>query len=312
MNRQLISSDPVNIEDSSNDSLTEEQKKALESVLEALRSGDRDKVLRLFLKDQARNLFPENEHTLKWLVGTIGKAAATRLVVALATLPCFNCKSGLLECDNCNDGGRLENEFVCESCLGLGRIPCDFCGGTGLASVDFIPLGLRLAVFAVRIQNAEKRLLRLIQLPMPSAQSAVRAFHKRADLLFALNREISVLETAVGVTRDYVNAPRNLKGRITRIANEAVRIARKSEKRLTATVKAMLGASSLSIDSYPKGSNAHKLAVARTNFLGALLDSDPQFKGTYLEHKLLNETAEKLFSKKTRKAKKIEEKRYRN
>lgn len=280
------------------DSSTSEEKQALESVLKALRRGDRNEVLRLFLKDQAQSLFPKDQHTLGWLTDTIGKRATTRLVDALATLPCFNCEGGLLECDNCDDGGRLENEFACELCLGLRRIPCDFCGGTGLASVDFIPLGLRLAVFAVRIQNAEKRLQRLLQLPMPSAQCTLRAFDRRTDFLFALNREVSVLETAVGVAGGLVAVPRNLKSRVTRIANEAVRIAKKSEKRLTATVKAMIGASSLSIENHQKGSNAHKLAVARMKYLRALLDADPRFKGTYLEHPLLNEAAKKLVQKK--------------
>jgi hypothetical protein len=164
-----------------------------------------------------------------------------------------------------------------------------------------MPLGLRLAVFAVRLKNAEKRLDELLQIPMPSAQSAAAAFSKRAELLFALNREISILQTTVGVAGDLVKVPRNLRGRVTRITNEAVRIAAKSTSRLSVTMEAMLQACKLCVENTPKGSNAHKLAEARVDCFGSLLETDPPLKGTYFEHPLLAKAADQLMQKKTRK-----------
>ena len=280
------------------DGVAAEQKQALELILGALRKGDPDKVLRLFLREQAQNLFPDDRRTLEWLARTIGRRPTARLVSVLAASPCFNCEYGLVGCDNCEDAGHFDDEFICESCLGLGRLPCDFCGGTGLASIDFMPLGLRLAVFAIRVKNAEKQFERLLQVPMPSAQCAVRAFNRRTDFLFALNRQISVLETTVGVVRNFVKVPHSLKGRVTRIANEAVRISLRGENKLASTVEAMLGACRACTESNEKGSKAYKLAVARMKYFGSLLQMHPRFKGTYLEHPFLSEAAKKQLQKK--------------
>jgi len=288
----------VKTKNSSADNLGEETKQALEAVLKASRMGDHEEVLRLFLKDQAQHIFPKGQHTLKWLTDRIGRRATSRLVGILSEAPCFNCRHGLLGCDNCENTGHLGYDFVCEWCLSLGRVPCGFCDCTGLASIDFIPLGLRLAVFAIRIKNAEKRLDGLLQIPTPSAESAVAAFNKRAELLFALNREISVLQTTVGVAGDLVTVPRNLRGRVTRITNEAVRIAAKSTRRLSTTVETMLNACKLCAENAQRGSKAHKLAMARVKYFGALLDTDPPLKGTYFEHPLLTKAADRLTQKK--------------
>jgi len=268
-------------------------KQALESFLKVLQQGHNDEIVQRFLENQARNLFPKGGDTLKWLTDNIGKKGATKTVVAFAHLECFDCKEGLRPCENCNDAGHFSHEMVCESCLGLASVPCDFCGGTGWASIDCIPLGLRLAVFGVRLESAEKQVEGIFkkELPHLSEKNAVQVFKECVDLLFDLNRQISILESTVGIARNMIEVPSNLKGQMSKIARKCVIIAVKGEKKLGEIIETMIAACKLQSESDEKGSKMQKLAAARTKFYSSLFKSRPRFSCTYLEHPLLNEAA---------------------
>jgi hypothetical protein len=281
---------------------------ALESFLKMLRQGHSDEIVQLFLKDQAHNLFPKGGDTLKWLTNKIGKKATTKTVVAFARLVCFNCKDGLRSCENCNATGHFDYEMVCESCLGLTKAPCDFCGGTGWVSIDCIPLGLRMAVFGVHIENAEKQIINMLEKELPYLSNenvevifdkCVREnveviFDKCVRLLFQLNRQISVLESTVGVTQNMIEVPNNFKKQMSKITRKCVLIALKGEKRLGEIIKTMKETFKLQSEREEKGSKMQKFAAARTKFYTGLLDTRPPFAGTYLEHPFLNEAAKKL------------------
>jgi len=279
-------------------SLNTEQ--ALKSFLKALQQGHSDEIVQLFLEDQARNLFPKGGDTLKWLTDNIGKKATTKLIMAFARLECFNCKNGLRQCENCDGTGQFDYEMVCESCLGLTKAPCDFCGGTGWASIDCIPLGLRLAVFGVRLENAEKQVESMLKerLPHLSEEKATAGFNKCVDSLFDLNRQISVLESTVGIARDMIEVPVNLKGQVSKITRKCVQVAIRGEKRLGEIIEAMVAACQLQGESEEKGSKMQKFATARTKFYSSLSSARPRFDGTYLEHPLLNEAAKRLIPNK--------------
>ncbi len=266
-------------------------KQALESFLKSLQQGHNDEIVQLFLENQARNLFPKGGDTLKWLTDNIGKKGVTKTVVAFARLACFDCKEGLRPCENCHDAGHFGHEMVCESCLGLASIPCDFCGGTGWASIDCIPLGLRLAVFGVRLESAEKQVESILkkELLHLSEKNAVQVFKECIDLLSDLNRQISVLESTVGIARNMIEVPSNLKGQMSKITRKCVIIAIKGEKKLGEIIETMIAACKLQSESEEKGSKMQKLAAARTKFYSSLFKSTPRFSGTYLEHPLLNE-----------------------
>jgi hypothetical protein len=273
---------------------------ALESLMKALQAGHSHEALELFLKDQACEIFPKGHDTLKWLNDNIGKKASTRLIGAFACLACFNCERGLRECENCDGAGHFDHDMVCESCLGLRSTSCDFCGGTGLASIDFIPIGLRLAVFAVRLENAEKHIADLFKEPITSSstQDPDGAFGNCVDVLFNLNRQISVLESAVGVSTDLIEVPDGLSKRVSRIKHKAVRVAINGEKGLAQTVARMVGACDLQARNAKEGTETGKLARARKKFYSSLLNSKPPFAGTYLEHISLNKAAKRLIANK--------------
>jgi len=272
-------------------SLTTEQ--ALDSFQKALQQGHSDEIVQMFLESQARNLFPKGGDTLKWLTDNIGKKAVTKTVVAFASLACFDCKEGLRPCENCNGTGHFDYEMVCESCLGLASVPCDFCGSIGWASIDCIPVGLRLAVFGVRLESAEKQVESMFkkELLHLSEKNAVQVFKECVDLLFDLNKQISVLESTVGIARNMIEVPSNLKGQMSKITRKCVIIAVKGEKKLEEIIETMIAACKLQSESEEKNSKIQKFAAARTKFYSSLFNSRPRFSSTYLEHPLLNEAA---------------------
>jgi hypothetical protein len=273
-------------------------KQAIESILKELQRGNSHELLRLFPKDQACEIFPKGHNTLKWLTSNMGKKNTAQFISALASIACFNCKEGLWTCENCDGAGHFEHEMVCESCLGLALISCNYCGGTGLASIDFIPIGLRLAVFAIRLENAEKQIAALLKKPVTSvsAKEPDRAFSDCVTSLLSLNRQISVLDSAVGVAKDMIKVPRHLSHQVSKITSEAVRVAIKGQKRLSETVAYMIGVFEMQAKNGKKGTKMYKLTVARKQFYSSLLNSTPPFAGTYLEHTSLNEIAKKLIS----------------
>jgi hypothetical protein len=273
-------------------------KQAIESILKELQRGNSHELLRLFAKDQACEIFPKGHNTLKWLTHNMGKENTAHFISALASIACFNCKEGLQTCENCDGAGHFEHEMVCESCLGLALISCNFCGGTGLASIDFIPIGLRLAVFAVRLENAEKQIATLLKKPVTSvsAKEPTEAISDCVTFLLSLNRQISVLESAVGVAKDMIKVPRHLSHQVSKITRDAVQVAIKGQKRLSETVAYMIGIFEMQAKNGKKGTKMYKLTVARKQFYSSLLNLSPPFAGTYLEHVSLNNAAKKLIS----------------
>jgi hypothetical protein len=273
-------------------------KQALTALLKELQRGNSHELLRLFAKDQACEIFPKGYDTFKWLTRNLGKKNTAQFISALSSLACFNCKEGLQTCENCDGSGHFEHEMVCETCLGLASISCNFCGGTGLASIDYIPISLRLAVFAVRLENAEKQIAALLKKPVTSisAKEPTRAFSDCATSLLSLNRQISVLESAVSVAKDMIKVPRNLSHQFSKITRDAVQVAIKGQKRLSETVTYMIGIFEMQAKNGKKGTKMYKLTVARKQFYSSLLNSSPPFAGTYLEHISLNDAAKRLNS----------------
>jgi hypothetical protein len=263
-----------------------------------LQGGHTQKALELFLKDQAHDIFPKGPDTLKWLTENVGNKAAKKLIGALARLACFNCERGLNKCENCNGTGHFDHEMVCESCLGLGSTSCDFCGGTGLTPIDFIPVGLRLGVFAIRLELPKKQIADLLRNPVVSspAENPEGVFSSCADALLNLNRQISVLESATDVSADLIEVPGGFSKRMTRVTQKALRAAIDGEMRLAETVACMAGSCELQARNSEEGVETRKLARARKKFYSSLFSSKPPLAMTYLEHMSLREAAKKLSS----------------
>ena len=130
-------------------------------------------------------------------------------------------------------------------------------------------------------------------MPEPSENERAPAFSRCVDVLLSLNRLIAVLETTVGAWADMITVPPSLRGRITRIENEAVHLASKGEVRLREIIQTMIRVCEMQSQATKGDSSVRKLAKARTQFYRSLLDAKPCFRGTYLEHPLFNQAAAK-------------------
>ena len=278
---------------------------ALQDLVKQLERDDADKAVRLFLQDQTRNLFPKSGDVLEWLTKNAGKNTTKKLISACTHFSCLNCKKGMMRCKNCDGTGHFGYEMVCEPCLGFGSLSCDFCGGTGWAAIDFVPEGLRPVVFASRIKIAERRLTKLLkkQPPRPSQKEATRVFNECKHLLLNLNRQISVLETAVGITKEIANIPDKLEEQTYKLRTLSINAGLKGKRRLGKIVQSMTTGLKFYADNQRKDSKMYQLAKARASFYNSLLKSAPEFTGTYLEHPFLNEAAEKTIFKKAPKRK---------
>ncbi len=273
---------------------------ALQDLVKQLERDDAAKAVRLFLQDQTRSLFPKSGDVLEWLTKNAGKNTTKRLISACTHFSCLNCKKGLRRCKNCDGTGHFGYEMICEKCLGFGAVSCDFCGGTGWAAIDFVPEGLGPVVFASHIKIAEKRLTKLLkkQPLRPSRKDAIRVFNECKHLLLNLNRQISVLETAVGITKEIANIPDNLEEQTYKLRTLSINAGLKDKRRLGKIVQSTTTGLKLYANNQRKDSKMYKLAKARASFYNSLLKSSPKFTGTYLEHPFLNEAAEKTILKK--------------
>jgi len=88
--------------------------------------------------------------------GRITEAALTK---AFARASCYFCRDGWMLCDQCEGAKTFAaNGRFCDACGGLGRVPCTFCGGSGLLALDASPAVLRPKVAKRRIEWAVKLL----------------------------------------------------------------------------------------------------------------------------------------------------------
>jgi hypothetical protein len=123
------------------------------------------KAAKLFMLGQKRGLFSGDQNLTKRLAKVIGNNATKKLITAFAHYPCGFCKKGRSKCQNCEGHGYLNHEMICEQCLGLGAIRCDFCDGSGWMAIEDIPMGLRITVVVTRTRTALSRMRRVFAKP---------------------------------------------------------------------------------------------------------------------------------------------------
>jgi len=88
-----------------------------------------------------------------------GRDTVKALVKALARAPCYYCDHGRMTCDLCGGANTYAaNGRFCETCGGVGRTPCSFCGGSGFLAPDRVPHNLDDAVAGRRLHWAAKAL----------------------------------------------------------------------------------------------------------------------------------------------------------
>jgi hypothetical protein len=262
-----------------------------------LEHGDAAAAIRLFIKEQTLVSLPKDADLSEWLIKTFGKDNTKKLITAFAHAPCLNCKKGLQPCENCDGSGHFKHEMICEPCFGLGQTICNFCGGTGWATIDFVPPGLRFVVFVDRLKIAATKAKAFLDKPQREATSEALAEHVKT--LVDLNRQISILEGVISVPMQIVQSAHVPMPHNSEIMHTSVSIAIKSQKKLWEIVRAMAVAAQTDAENHDKESKTHQLSVKRADFYSSCLASSPPFTGTFLEHPLLNKIIMKLDSGKS-------------
>ena len=171
----------------------------VEEMLAHLENGRIVEAAKLFLTGQAGGIFPPDHNLPEKLVQTIGKKATSRIIIAFAHYPCPFCKKGRSKCPDCKGHGHINYDMICDRCLGIGVVRCDFCDGSGWMAMRDVPEGLRITVFTMRAQTALKRLKLIFAepLPPPSKNKPLIALKKFARLLVKVDRYMGVLENVL-------------------------------------------------------------------------------------------------------------------
>ncbi|MBE7506825.1 MAG: hypothetical protein HS101_11135 [Planctomycetia bacterium] len=159
----------------------------------------------LLVEGLSQSVVKKNTDLTPWLRSQFGAAGAKQLLKALAHFPCFYCKRGLLKCPSCGGRGRASGDWPCEPCVALGMARCDFCDGSGWATYNFVPVGLRLSVIIARVQAGSAELKVLLKKPPATASRGRPGEVAKAvsSQLLALNRLAGIFENALDATRAF-------------------------------------------------------------------------------------------------------------
>jgi hypothetical protein len=254
-----------------------------------LKTGNFIKAAKLFLAGQARGIFPKDHNLVKKLVKAAGKNAANRLIFAFARYPCPFCKKGRTKCRDCSGHGHIDYDMICDRCLGIGVVRCDFCDGSGWLAMRDVPKGLRAIVFIKRAQIALSQ-LKLIcgkPLPKPSKSNPSAIFKKYSHLLIKVDRYIGVLENILVTGENLRASESHFRNKIAKIAQVCVDTAVEAEKYLREIINCMAVSAKLEMDMTKKDSPEYRLAKNRVAFYKNLLGKSDTFASLSEQHPFL-------------------------
>jgi hypothetical protein len=274
----------------------------VEEMLAHLKNGRIVEAAKLFLAGQADGIFPPGHNLPEKLVKTIGKKATSRIIFAFAHYPCPFCKKGRSKCRDCGGHGHIDHNMICEQCLGLGVVRCDFCDGSGWMAMQDVPEGLRIAVFIKRAQTALKRLKLIFAkpLPRPLKNSPFTALKKSARLLVKVDRYMGVLENVLIMADKLRISEPQFKNKIGKITQLCVEAAAEGKKYVREIINCMVVSARLEMEVTEKGSLEHKLAKKRMEFYRSLLEKSDIFVSLSDQHPFLEKAIRESVSKKPR------------
>lgn len=259
--------------------------------------GDEEEIIRIFLKALEKNIFPDMRDLLPWCLNTFGPENTEFLVKALAAWTCPVCKQGLEHCDLCSGSGMAGPELVCETCLGFGVIPCQFCGGTGLSTLETIPAGLKIAVLGARIKIATKH-IKAIQSKLKNPKrelESVNSEKKQGETLLILNKLLSLLESSLDEIRQMGVIHAKDKIAVKKLSSKCSKDGILIKKLVKQVLERMINAEKHQIACHTKR-EVKKIYESRLEFYKELIESTPVWPGTSLEHPILDSTIERIKS----------------
>jgi hypothetical protein len=262
------------------------------AVLEALLKEKFREAARLVI--QGRDSGGFSTDAVRKLAAKAGHERFQKLLLALATQPCFGCKGGLIPCEVCDGHGHSSGEAICEQCVGLGYTRCDFCEGSGWISTNAIPAALRPLVILERMKQAVRRGQRAIGEPLPQVEAAEdgQARREAARALVRLERERGIAEDVLAASeRAGVNS--SLGRRIDRLAVACARTSRAVETQLHRCAGLMARAYRRAAQEGEDDPRKRRLAAARAEYYEAL-QSTPSFADSGLERRRLKRVTDMI------------------
>jgi len=260
-----------------------------EQITACAARNDEEEIVRIFLKALENHIITDMQVTLPWCLKALGPENTEFLIKSLAECSCPICKQGLEHCDLCNGSGMTGPEMVCEACIGLGVIPCRFCGGSGLSILETIPSGLKIAVIKARIKIATKH-VETIKNKLKNSNGELEAANsvkKQGETLLFLNKLLSLLEVSLDETRQI--KPTNSKNiiAVTKLSSECLDVGLLIKKLVKQVLQRIIKAEEYQI-ACNKKRDVKKIHESRLEFYRELLESTPVWSGTSLEHPILD------------------------
>lgn len=272
----------------------------VEQMIAHLKCDEFAEAVKLFMLGQKRGII-SGDHTLtKRLAKAIGKNTTKKLITAFAHYPCGFCKKGRSKCQNCDGHGHINYDTVCEECLGLGAIRCDFCDGSGWMPIEDIPVGLRVTVVVTRARTALSRMKQILIKPLPQASENKPSgtLKECVRLLMNLDRYMGVLENTV-IASKKLNIPEtNVKNKIDKLTQSCVETAIKSKKRLREIMRCMGKSAQLEFEMADEDTTIRKLSDKRQDFYKSLADQTDSLISLNEEHPFLENVIKKRMSNK--------------
>lgn len=274
--------------------------KITEQMITHLKSGNFQAAANLFIEGQNQGIFP-GDHTLAGeLVKKIGKSATEKLIIAFSHYPCQFCARGRTKCKECNGHGHINHNIVCEQCLGLGSVRCDFCNGSGWMAIEDIPDGLRSTILITRARTALTRIKAVLAKPVPPLldNKPSATLKGCAQVIIYFDRYMGVLENMAVACEKMDVSEDGYKNKINKIHRQCIEAAIKSKEYLRDIIRRMADSARLEAQLADKDSAGRKLAEKRTEFYGNMATRQNVFAGLKNEHPFLEKAVEKYISEK--------------
>jgi len=201
-------------------------------------------AVRMLIKLTTERRLPRSHGLRNAIVDACGADVMDRLAQACAKFECPYCQDGVVTCERCEGEGRADDGSWCRACLTLGNIACAFCGGSGLATYDFFPLGIQGSVIHTRTLLTIDQLLDVLESPLPSptpanAASLVGALMARTK---QLSRIRSVLRNSLEAARGEVDHHPEDRGILAKLALRSWRALCRTELELARALNALADA----------------------------------------------------------------------